>query len=185
LNVKMKRSTAMSAITPMSCGSRMWRKICVGVAPSTLAASSSSGGAACSRARMNRNANGNDFHASKTITVSSAVGTPRLIPNNVIVPFSWLRKGIGAFQPRMSVPIALTKPSWGESSTCQTNVTATTGATHGSSSSPRTIPRPRKERRTRRAAVSPSRIAPSVPNTEYSSVVLAASKKPEPENSRS
>ena len=42
-------------------------------------------GTACSRARMNRNANGNDFQDSKKITISSAVGTPTLKPNSVIV----------------------------------------------------------------------------------------------------
>jgi hypothetical protein len=85
----------------------------------------------------------------------------------------------------MSVPTALTKPSCGESSTCQMNVSATTGATHGSSSTPRTSPRPRNERRTSSAAVRPSRIAPSVPNTEYMSVTFAASRNPEEPSSRS
>ena len=181
----MKRRTAISAITPASCGSRMWRKICVGVAPSIRAASSSSGGAACNRARMNRNANGNDFQDSNAITASRAVGTPKLTPNSPMSPDSWLRNGIGESQPRMSVPTAFTNPSCGESSTCQMNVIATTGATHGSSIAPRTRPRPRNEERTSRAAVSPSRIAPAVPKTEYMSVVFAASRNRSEPSSRS
>ena len=120
----------------------MWRKTCVGVAPSTRAASSMSAGTACSRARMNRKANGNDFQDSKKITMSSAVGTPMLSPNSVISPSSWLRNGIGESQPSTSVPTALTKPSCGESSTRQMNAIATTGATYGSSITPRTSPRP-------------------------------------------
>ena len=100
-----------------------------------------------------------------------AVGTPTLIPNSVIVPSSWLRKGIGASQPRTSVPIALTSPSCGDSSTVHTNVMATTGATHGSSIAPRTRPRPRNGRRTSSAAMRPSTMAPVVPKTEYCSVV--------------
>ena len=78
---------------------------------------------------MNRNANGNDFQDSNAITARSAVGTPKLTPNSPISPDSWLRNGIGESQPRMSVPTAFTNPSCGESSTCQMNVIATTGAT--------------------------------------------------------
>ena len=78
-----------------------------------------------------------------------------LIPNSVIVPSSWLRKGIGASQPRRSVPTALTSPSCGDSRTVHTNVIATTGATHGSSITPRTRPRPRNGRRTSSAAHEP------------------------------
>src|ERR687894_466259 len=109
----------------------------------------------------------------------SAVGTPMLAPNSDSSPRSWLRNGIGELQPRISVPTALTNPSCGESSTCQTNVIATTGATHGSSRTPRTSPRPRNERRTSSAAHRPRTIAPVVPNTEYSSVFFAASRNPD------
>ena len=163
----------------------MWRKICVGVAPSTRAASSSSPGTACSRARMNRNANGNDFQDSKKITISSAVGTPKLTPNSVISPRSWLRNGMGESQPSKSVPTALTNPSCGESSTRQMNAIATTGATYGSSITPRTTARPLNGRRTSSAATSPRTIAPAVPNTEYMSVTRTTEKNSDEPNSRS
>src|ERR687889_389462 len=45
LKVQMKRSSASTAIVGSSWGHTMWRNTCVGVAPSTRAASSSVAGA--------------------------------------------------------------------------------------------------------------------------------------------
>jgi hypothetical protein len=52
----------------------------------------------------NRNANGNDRHASKAITVSSAVGTPNVSPKTDTSLLRWDRKAIGSSQPSSWVP---------------------------------------------------------------------------------
>jgi hypothetical protein len=116
LNVQMKRSSASTAIVGSNCGRTTCRKICVGVAPSTRAASSSVAGAASRRAMRKRKANGNERHISKTMTVSSAHGR-------------WERNEIGSSQPSRLVPISFTMPNWGLSMTLHTKVAATTGAT--------------------------------------------------------
>ena len=86
------------------------------MAPSTTAASSSVAGAACRRAVRNRNANGNERHASNAMTVNSAAGR-------------WLRNAIGSSHPSSCVPQWLTTPNWGLSIVDQAKVTATIGAT--------------------------------------------------------
>ena len=59
--------------------------------------------------------------------------------------------------------MALMMPSSGLSMICQTKVTATTGATYGSSIDARTSVRPLNGLRTTRAATSPSPIDRTVP----------------------
>ena len=121
----MKRSSASTATVGSSCGHTMWRKRCVGVAPSSRPASSSASGTACRRAVRKRKANGKERHISKAITVSSAVG--RGIPSTVEV--RWLRKATGSSHPSRPVPHWLTMPNCGLSITPHTKVAATTGAT--------------------------------------------------------
>jgi hypothetical protein len=125
----MKRSTVSRAITGPSCGSRMCRKVCVGAAPSTSAASSRSRGTAWSRASRKRKAKGKYRQASNAITVSSASGTSNCQPRIDTSCSRWLRNAIGRSQPRKRVPQLLAMPNWGLSMISQTNVTATTGAT--------------------------------------------------------
>ena len=105
---------------------------------------------------MNRKANGNDFHDSNTITMISAVGTPTLNPNSAISPRSWLRNGIGASQPRTSVPIALTKPELRRQQHAPDERDRDDGRDPGQQHQRRARGRgPRNVRRTRSAAIRP------------------------------
>jgi len=82
-----------------------------------------------SRAVMNKNAKGNERHASKAITDSSAVGTGRVMPKRDRSSLRELKKAIGSFQPSSLVPQSLTRPYCGLSIVDHTKVAATTGAT--------------------------------------------------------
>ena len=66
------------------------------------------------------------------MTVSSASGTSK--SSRTATPVLALdRNAIGSSQPRNGVPQSLTMPNCGLSIICHTKVTATTGATYGSS----------------------------------------------------
>src|SRR5829696_9778357 len=90
------------------------------------------------------------------MTVSRATGTSISTPNTDTGAERCDRNATGSFHPSTEVPTALTIPNCGFSIVCHTNVTATTGATYGSSMDARTNVRPGNARRSASDAISPT-----------------------------